>query len=145
MTKKTSTNRATEVSLLANRLRSTIQFVETAQDFPAGPTIRNLVGAAEAKNDLRTLRLICRDVDAMLIALAPSQRAELDTILRQQLGVDRDAEKATFDRQIAAILDRGSIASERERRRLEDYLAMLQVSGGDQELTKRVLHLLGKA
>jgi hypothetical protein len=116
---------------LRNRLLSTIRFFEDAEEFPSGEQMRQLVETAAAKEDLRGLRLMSREVDALSVALAPQQRDGLEAILRQRLGIDKERERAALSEQIAAIIARGTVASEKERRRLEDYAEMLEAIGGD--------------
>lgn len=141
MEKAKSTDRAVESRVLSNRLLAMIEFMEQAQNFPSGPTIRKLVEDAAARYDVRALRLICKEVDAMCIALTPPQRKDLDSLL-EQFGVDRSAERTNTDREMAAILKRGTIASERERRRVEDYLALLETTDADEHILERVRRLL---
>ena len=93
--------------------------------------MRAIVEDAATRQDLRTLRLIGREVDAMTIALAPHERDGLEAILRDRFGVDADAERAELKRRVAAVIARGTVASEKERRRLEDYAEMLEATGGD--------------
>jgi hypothetical protein len=116
---------------LRDRLLLTIRFFEDAEDFPSGEQMRRLVETATAKGDLRTLRLMSREIDAMSVGLAPQQRDGLEAILRQRLGIDKVEERAILSAQIAAIIARGTVASEKERRRLEDYAEMLEATGGD--------------
>jgi hypothetical protein len=132
MTKKQLRPEA-EITLnaLRDRLLLTIRFFEDAEEFPSGEQIRHLVKAAAAKGDLRALRLMSREIDAMSVALAPHKRDGLEAILRQRLGIDKEQERAVLGEQIAAIIARGTIASEKERRRLEDYAEMLEATGGD--------------
>ncbi len=131
----------TDMGNLVNRLLLTIDFIEQAQEFPSGNAIRKLVNDAAARGDARALRLMCKEIEGMRVALTPPQREELDGLL-QDSGIDLDAERAKTDHQMAAILKRGAIASERERRRLEDYLAMLETTDGDQETMEKVRALL---
>ena len=67
----------------------------------------------------------------MSVALEQHQRDGLEAILKARLGVDKDAERAQQKQGAAAILQRCSIASGKERHRLEDYAEMLEATGGD--------------
>lgn len=116
---------------IRDRLLVTIQFFEDAQGFPSGAQMRQLVTDAAQREDLKSLRLITREVDAMAVALAPHERDGLEAMLLARFGVDRDAERAAFRLYVASVIERGSIASEKERRRLEDYVEMLEATGGD--------------
>jgi hypothetical protein len=117
---------------LRARLMTTIQFIESLHDFPSGKAFRAAIEKAAAANDLRTLRLLGREIDAMAsVALPPHERDGLDAMLQHQLGVDREAERAAWSARVAAAIERGAIASEVERRHLEDYAEMLEATEGD--------------
>jgi len=116
---------------LAQRLLITLRFIEDVQDFKSGAMLRGMVEAAAAKSDMRSLKLMSREIDAMAMSLFPEQREGLETVPRQRLGVDKEAERAELQQQVAAVLKRGTVASEKERRRLEDYAEMLEAIGGD--------------
>jgi len=130
------------MNALRDRLLLTIGFFEDAEEFPSGEQLRDLVKSAAAKGDLRALRLISREIDAMSIALAPHKRDGLEAILRQLFGIDKEKERAALGEQIAKIITRGTIASEKERRRLEDYAEMLEATGGDRAEIDAVRRLL---
>lgn len=129
-------------SALRDRLLLTIRFFEDAEEFPSGEQMRDLVESAAAKGDLRTLRLMSREIDAMSIALAPHKRDGLEAILRQRFGIDKEKERAALGEQIAKIIARGTIASKKERRRLEDCAEMLEATGGDRAEIDAVRRLL---
>ena len=88
------------------------------------------------------MRVIARDIDQMTIGLEPHQREGLRAVLQARFGIDTEAEEAVSRRRIAKALSRGSIASEKERRHLEDYAEMLEATGGDQTELKAVRKLL---
>jgi hypothetical protein len=117
--------------LLRDRLLLTLQFMESAQDFPTARLIRQQVETAAAENNLRSIRLMARDVDAMTVALASHERDGLEALLKTRLGVDKDAEREVLRAYVSRLLERGTVASEKERRRLEDYAEMLRATGGD--------------
>jgi hypothetical protein len=143
MTKKKLTpEEEAAVQALRDRLVMTIRFFEDAQDFPSGAQMRTIVEDAAARRDLRALRLIGREIDAMTIALAPHERDGLEAILRERFGVDKDVERAELKQQIAAVIARGTVASEKERRRLEDYAEMLEATGGDRAEIEAVRRLV---
>lgn len=130
------------VIALRERLLLTIGFIENLQDFPSAQQIREIVDSAGDKRDLRSLRLMARDVEAMTITLAPHERDGLEAMLKARFGVDKDAEQVELRRTIAAALERGRIASEKERRRLEDYVEMLEATGGDPAEIQAVRQLI---
>jgi hypothetical protein len=81
----------------------------------------------------------------MTIGLAPQQRDGLDALLRQRLGVDKDQERSELRERIAQVLRRGTIASEKERRRLEEYADSLEATGGNPAEVAAVRDLLRRA
>lgn len=129
--KRASSDRQAQVGALRDRLVLTLQFMERAQDFPSGPKMREMVAHAADQGDYRNLRLMAKEVDAMTVALAPHERDGLEALLSSRLGIDKDAERDEMRRRVAVVLRRGTIASERERRRLGDYAEMLEATGGD--------------
>lgn len=130
------------VSAIRERLVLTLRFMQNAQEFPSGQQWMDLVEAASGKGDIRTLRLLAREIDAMTVALAPHERDGLEALLLSRLGVNKDEERAELQRQVAMVLKRGSIASEKERRRLEDYVEMLETTGGDPAEIEAVRQLI---
>ena len=128
--------------MLRDRLLLTIRFIENAQDFPSGQQLREIVEVSAAKGDLRTLRLIAREIDDMMIALAPHERDGLEALLLSRFGIDKDSEREELGRWAASILERGTIRSEKERRRLEDYVEQLTATGGDPAQIQAVTSLL---
>jgi hypothetical protein len=132
----------TRVEAIRARVQATVGFIETVQDFPAAGTIREVAENAGRRGDLRSLRLLEREVDAMAIALSPDEREKLDALLLDRLGVDKDAERRKNRQNVAAILARGTIGSERERRRLEEYADLLEATGGDTSEILAVRRLL---
>jgi len=131
MKKNLKANDYARLRALRDRLLLTLEFIENAQEFPSGAQFRVVVEAAAAKQDLRSLRLIARELEQMTVALQSDQRDGLEALLRQRLGVDKDEERAALRSEVAKVLERGVIASEKERRRLEDYAEMLEATGGD--------------
>ena len=119
------------VRALHGRLIMTICFIEGVQEFPSGPQMREIVESAAGRGDVRTLRVLVKEVDALTITLAPHERDGLDALLQTRLGASREAERAEMEQGVAAVLRRGSIASEKERQRLEQYADVLEVSNGD--------------
>ena len=93
--------------------------------------MREIVERTAAAGDLRALRLLGHEVAEMTIALTPGHRAALEAQLRDRLGVDVDAERAAMRRHVAEILARGTIAGEKERRRLAEYRGHRWRRGGD--------------
>jgi hypothetical protein len=125
-----------------DRLLLIIGFLESVQDFPAAEQFREIIQDAAGKGNLRGLRLLSRDVEAMAATLAPHERDGLEALLESRLGIDRDAERAQMRESVAHALRRGSVASEKERRRLEEYAEMLEATGGDAKELAEVRRLL---
>lgn len=140
--KKLSPEEEAAIRALRDRLVMTIRYFENAQEFPSGAQMRAIVEDAAARQDRRTLRLLGREVENMTIALAPHQRDGLETMLHDRLGINQEAERAELKRQIAAVIARGTVRSEKERRRLEDYAETLEVTGGDPAEIEAVRRLL---
>lgn len=130
------------MNALRQRALATINFVTSVQDFPLAFMYRENVERAASSGDLRKLRLIARDIDQMTIGLEPHQRDGLEAVLQQRLGIDVSAERAVQQARIAKIIDRGTIASEKERRHLEDFAEMLEATGLDPENLRLIRRLL---
>ena len=122
----------------------TLSFFENAQSFPSARQFRDVVEAAASAGRLRDLRLAARELDAMTVALTQDQRDGLDALLKSRLGVDAEAERVTTKDEVAAVIRRGSIASAKERQRIEGYLDYLIASGGDPSEMQAVEDLLSK-
>jgi len=60
------------------------------------------------------------------IGLAPHERDGLEALLQERLGVDIEAEREAISANASVAIRRGTIASEKERRRLEDYAEQLE-------------------
>lgn len=132
-----------ELAAARDRILLTIQFVDEAEDLgPLGSQMRAIVQAAFTRKDIRAMRLVARDVDALTNSLPAHQREGLEALLKSRLGVDKDAERLEVSRRIAAVLKRGKIASDKERRHLEDYLEMIEATGGDPAEAEAVRCLL---
>jgi hypothetical protein len=86
---------------------------------------------------------MARDVDQMTVGLTPDQRDGLEALLHSRLGIDADVEREELGRQLAKVIERGAVASEKERRHLEDYAEMLEATGGDAKLIEVVRRILG--
>ena len=140
--RKLSPEDEAQVASLRDRLVLTVRFVEAAEAFPQGPQIRAIIEEAARKSDLRSLRLLQRDVSEMAAALPANDREELNALLREQVGVDEEQERADLRRGVVKILVRGAVASEVERRRLEHYVEMLENSGSDAAEARVVRQLL---
>jgi hypothetical protein len=140
--KKLTPEDEARIALLRERLIRTIHFIENVEDFPSGSDIRQIVQNAAQKRDLRTLRLMQKEVDAMTLALPPQEREGLEALLREKLGIDKEEERLEMYGRIAEVLKRGTIASEKERRRLEDYAEMLEATDGSHEQIQAVRQLL---
>ncbi|HWH53222.1 MAG TPA: hypothetical protein VN651_16865 [Gemmatimonadaceae bacterium] len=130
------------VRSLSDRLLLTIAFFESAQEFPSGAALRSLISNAAAKGDLRQLRLIEREVDAMTSGLSIDQLDGLNAALLDRLGIDRSAELAEIRRQVRQLVERGALPSEKARQRAERHLEMLEASGDyaeEVEILRRLL------
>jgi hypothetical protein len=144
MSKKSkSTTDAATIEALRARLIATIQFIESLHEFPSGEGFRAAIERAAAEDNIRTLRLLGREIDAMAtVALPQHERDGLDALLQDQLGVNREAERAAWSERVAVAIKRGTIVSEVERRHLEDYAEQLEATGGDPAELEAVRRLL---
>ncbi len=134
--------RAAESALLRTRLITSIAFLEGAQDFPGGKELKRIVEDLAARGDVRALRLVQKEVDAMALTLAPYQREGLEALLKSRTGADKEAERLEQRKRAEIAVRRGRIASEKERRHLEDYLEMLDAIGADPSEGEDVRRLL---
>ena len=142
MAKKLSRDDQAVLKSLVERMLTTIQFIQNVQSFPSGTELRSIIEQAASADDLRTIRLINREIDAMTLALALNEREGLEALLLQRVGVDKDAERGEWRRSVVTAIKRGTVASEKERRHLEDYAEMLEATGGDPAEIAAVNHLL---
>jgi hypothetical protein len=130
---------------LHSRLTLILRFIGDVEDFPSGPQILEIVEAAMSRRDLRTLRRIERDVEEMALALAPGERERLQTQLRTRTTGPSDLGRDRAHAEAAALLARGEIRSEKERRRLEQYADSLGATpGADTELIEAIQRLLAQ-
>lgn len=112
-----------EAELLYERIRLTLSFVESVQDCePFGSAILAVAQKALASRSVRRLRLMARDVDALVATLAPHEREGLSAVLESRLRIDREKEHEERHKRVMAILRRGTLAGERERRHVIDFL-----------------------
>jgi hypothetical protein len=141
--KKLSPQDRAELQQLRDRALLTIELVESAESLDSmGQQMRDVVEAQFVKQSLRGLRLAMREIDALTVALPSHQREGLEAVLNARLGVDKEAEREALRAGIAAILQRGSIAGEKERNRLQNYVEMLEATGGDPAEIQAVVQLL---
>lgn len=143
MAKKPKPGDEAALQTLRDRLLATIDFVQSTQDFPSGNELRQLVEVTSAQGDLRGLRLIAREMEMATIGLAPHERDGLQAVLKARFGSDADTERIALSRHAAVALQRGRIASEKERRRLEDYAELLEATGENPAEADAIRRLLG--
>ena len=93
--------------------------------------MREIVEGAMRESRVRTLRLIARDVEEMVLTLAPHEREGLEAILKAKLGYDSDLAWNQSREAVLNAVKRGRVDSEKERRRLERYAEVLEAKGGD--------------
>jgi hypothetical protein len=122
---KTEQQRA-EAVRLGNRLLAILAFIEGVQDFPIGSQFRALVHELVTAANVRGLKIMARDVDAMAITLTPDERMELSAVLAASLNVDLDAEWMSQEVEMMRIVAKGRISSEKERQRLERFEEALE-------------------
>jgi hypothetical protein len=130
---KLSTEDARAIDVLRDRILLSLDFFEREQPSRSADDIRGIVSAAVDRGDLRGLRLIARDIEKAAIGLPADARDGLEAVLLERLGIDRNAERDQLRCEVAQAIEHGAPRSEAERRRLEDYAAMLEAEGGDPE------------
>lgn len=133
------------LELLHARVLFTLEFLERVHDFPSAIKWRKVTEKAYAEHNLRSMRMINHEIDSMTAVLTGDQREGLEALLSARLGVNKDEERDEQRRQISRILQRGTIASERERRRLEQYLEQLEATGDSGEDLTAIRHLLSSS
>lgn len=134
--------RSEEARDLGERLILTLEFIERVQDFPSGSQFRSIVKSEMERGRLRALRLIARDVQEMVLTLAPNERDGLEAVLKARTGFDSDAAWLAERDAAKRILCSGRVRSEKERQRLERYAEALVVRGGDADEIAAVRTLL---
>lgn len=126
-----SPEKAAEVPRLHHRIITTLRFIEEAGPFRYGDRFREVTERAVARNDLRGLRQVVREVEALTIALPKDKRAALSAALTEVVGDEREAERVRQLELVEMALARGTVASEKERKRLELYLDELEADNED--------------
>ena len=130
------------LAALRGRLLAIVAFIERAQDFPSGPDWRTLIESTYAKHDVRSMRLIEREIAQMLVGLSQHQRDGLDAVLAARFDDAGEWTRSRRSANVASALRRGSVASEKERRNLEDYAELLEATGEDPETAVALRRLL---
>jgi hypothetical protein len=145
--RKLTGEQESQLRALFDRIMLTIDFADRVGGFgdgrlPLADMLRQKARQSFEASNLRDIRLIAREIDQACIALSPYQREGLEALLGSRLGVDKDAERADMRAKVAAAIKRGKVASEKQRRRLEDYAEMLEATGGDPEEIAAVRRLV---
>lgn len=125
-------DRWSEVRELRDRALYVLEFFENAQGFRSDLQ-RQIIEAAAAEGDVRGLKEIAHELEEAMDTLAPQEREGLEAVLRSRFGIDKDRERSESHRWADSVLARGTIRSEKERRRLEEYVDKLEASDGDPE------------
>ena len=92
--------------------------------------------------DIRGMRRVARDIDQATVGLSQHHLDGLNAVLKQRLSVDRDAELKAWKERVDRALRRGSIASEKERQHLQEYVEKLEASGGDAAEVSAIWNLI---
>jgi len=141
--KEPSASNRESLGVLRARAIATIDFVEARYDFPSGAVFRDAIENAAGTGNLRLIKVLSREIDKMAtVSLPKHERDGLDAVLQDQLGVSREVERDARSVRIANALKRGGVASEVERRHLEDYMEELAASGDDPDLLDAIRRLL---
>jgi hypothetical protein len=142
MARKLTPEQENTLRALRDRAVLTLRFFESTQDFSVGARMREDVEKYAAAGNLRAVRSMAHELDAMTIALAPHERDGLEALLKDRLGIDKDHERELLRKRFSIAIKRGTIASEAERQHLEDYRAMLEATDGDPDEIAAVERLL---
>jgi hypothetical protein len=94
------------------------------------------------RGNLRGLRVAEGDLLRSIQNLVPERRNQLADILRGEFGYVLEVDQSSIRREIEAAIGRGTVRSEKERKRLEEYSDILGVQAGDQDLLRRLELLL---
>ena len=123
MTRRLTTAHLEELRRLRDRAVLTIDFVRRRSDLGEfGGQMLAVIETTFAKQDLRGLRVLSRDVTELAQGMAPQDVKELESLMARELGVDLPAEAETENQEILAIASRGRIRNEREHRLVAEYL-----------------------
>ncbi|HWZ60795.1 MAG TPA: hypothetical protein VNW46_17555 [Gemmatimonadaceae bacterium] len=142
MTKRLTADQQALLEVLRDRARLIVDFVLSVEEAPSIQMLRPIVEDCATAGNLHGMKMLVRDLDEMSLALAPHHREGLEALLAARLGVDKDAERLAWRERVHHALRRGTVASEKERQRLERYVEMLEATGGDPAEIAAVTRLL---
>jgi hypothetical protein len=128
---------------LRNRIILTLDFMANIEFIDESlQMIRSITEENYRNKNLRNMRSIAREVDELTVALPSHHRDGLEALLRDRLGVDKEAERAQLRARAEVALRRGGVASEKERQHLERYVEMLQSMNEGAEEIRSIQGLL---
>jgi len=126
---RNSKKRTTELLALRDRCLAITRFLaEAGVGEVIATEMRAAIQAAFERGDLRSLKMVSRDLNEWANGMPPATIARLDAILRSELGEDpRGTESEARD--LARILHRGTIEDEDEYRLLTRRLEEIYADG----------------
>jgi hypothetical protein len=99
--------------------------VEGGLDASSVAVVRDSVEKAAARRQLTGLRMAKNDLVAMIQTIPGRQRARLDSMLREHVGISLDQLLAREHAQIRRIRDRGSIRTDTEYYLIREHVEMI--------------------
>ncbi|MCU0649221.1 MAG: hypothetical protein MUF00_14575 [Gemmatimonadaceae bacterium] len=131
MAKHLTAMQEAELSMLLKRIRLTVQFMNSLSNTRDADGFLEIAATAAEKRSLRNLKIIARELDITVRMLPEDLRTSLDAQLSSQLAIDLTAEEDALRKRVTRALRRGHVASEVERRVLEDYADSLRLKHSD--------------
>lgn len=104
---------------------------------------KEIVSYCFSKNDLRGLKTIKSDLNELVLELSASQRDELSTLMSLELG----HLPMSYEEEVANILARGEVISNREYRLLNNYIDSLlskNCMGEIERINEILLNYIGR-
>src|SRR6478752_5845467 len=97
-----------EASRMGRRILLTMQFIENRYGaIRMSAEYRAMIQQAMEEGDRRDLKLLAADFAEMVTGLTRDEREGLEALLKQELGIDADADRAELSRQVAKSIARG--------------------------------------
>lgn len=114
-------SRDQELLYLRDRCLSIIRFVRKATGEELMDQLEQIVIETYSKGNMRGMRMVSRDVNAMAKSLQHVDVLELEKMLAQQFGEDLQGDRTTL-RTVRKVLERGIIESVESYRTVHEYL-----------------------
>ena len=120
------------LTAMRKRVFLTLDFMDNINFLEdASPLLRETTETTFQSGNLRGMRFIVRDIDALVAGMTTDQREGLEALLQSRISVSRTDELAELKKRAANAIMRGHVASEKERQHLEDYAELLRNGSDD--------------